>query len=165
MDYLDSIEITWDESNTLFDGFGESCETNQHNIEQQNLNVILTKKKASLGEIVNGLIGVMGLGLAIQDNVWYKLMVGIFAIAIVSPINIRMINHPLATDILDLIDSEYGDQYLDVEKLGVLYSDKPEMKVVVEYFIRKGLLEKEQDGRHYFVSNVIKNFEMKFLGA
>lgn len=160
MNYLESIEVTWNDTGTLLDNFGELCKYSQYDINQQNFNIVITKKKASLSEIVNGLIGVMGLELAIQDNYWHKLMVGIFAIAVVSPMNIHFFKHPSAKDIINLIDSEYGDKYLDVAKLNDLYADNPEVKSIVDSFIRKDLLEKEKDGRYYFASNAIKNFEI-----
>ncbi|MCI5149003.1 MAG: hypothetical protein D3916_06395 [Candidatus Electrothrix sp. MAN1_4] len=84
-------------------------------------------------------------------------------IAVISPMNIRVFNHPSTKTILDLIDSEYGDQYLDVVKLEQLYTDKPELKTIVNSFIRKGLLEKEENGRLYFISSVIKHCEIKWL--
>ncbi|WPD22391.1 MAG: hypothetical protein SD837_19655 [Candidatus Electrothrix scaldis] len=163
MNYLDSIEIIWDGKSALIDDFGQLYKTERHDIQQQNFNIVLTTKRASLNDIVNGLIGVMGLGIAIQNNPWYKLIIGAFAIAIISPMNIKVFNHPSTKTILDLIDSEYGDQYLDAVKLNQLYIDKPELETVVNSFIRKGLLEKEENGRLYFISNVIRHCEVTWL--
>ncbi len=162
---LDVIEVTWDDPDSIIDEFGHECESNDFDIEQQNLNVVVTKKRADLSEIVSGLMSVMGLGLAVQNSPWCQLVVGIFAVAVVSPFKVRVFKDPSTKDILDLIDSEYGDQYLDAVKLNKLYAEKSDLKKIVDSFIRKGLLEKEQDGRFYFVSSVIKNFEIEFLDS
>ena len=161
---IDNIIITWDQSenDNLFDQFGKDDGKANVDLERQHLSMVFFKKKATLNGIVAGLMGSMRLHLSAQDaGMWEKSVIGIFTIAVISPFELKIFKES-PQEIFDLIESEYGDQYLNVEKLEVLYQSKPNLKNIVRSFVRKGLLEKEEDGKMFFSGTVLKNLEINF---
>lgn len=160
---LNKYYITWDSSKDDDPVFlKNSIEINEENIDfsQQNLNVLLIKRKLSLDKVITDLMASLGIVVSSPDKCWIKISLAIFLVYSVSPFSVKIFNNKGVDDILNIIESEFGDDYLDLEKLENLYVEKPELEEVINGLVRKKFIEKPLDGKLFFSGNILKNVSL-----
>ena len=160
---LNEYYITWDSSkddDPIF--LKNSIETNEENIDfsQQNLNILLIKRKLTLDKVITNLMTSLGIVVSSPDKSWIKISLAVFLVYSVSPISVKIFNNKGVDDILNIIESEFGDDYIDLEKLEKLYVEKPELEGVINGLVRKKFIEKPVDGKLFFSGNILKNVSL-----
>lgn len=160
---FEDYTIEWDSINSDAESLfiTNSSIVDGYEAERQNLNILIVRRKLSFDKLLTDLMAALGVAASSPDKAWIKLSIGLFVICSISPFSIKVFDNSGINDIICLIESDFGDNYINEEKIKKLYKEKPELESVVDLLIRKKIINKPEKGKYYFNGNVLKNVYFK----
>ena len=157
---LKNYSIEWESSDSDDYTFIENSniiKNDNLDLDRQNLNILIVRRKISLDKLATDLVAALGVVASSPDKLWIKMTMALFVVCSISPFNVKIFKESGIDDVFNIISSDFGDHYLDEKDLNSLYTKKPELESIVDFLIRKEIINKPEDGKLFFKGNILKN--------
>ena len=121
-----------------------------------NLNVSIIRKKISFDKLIDKFLALMGVSIATTTQ-WERIILGVLLAYVICPIHIKFFKNNDTKKVFELIESDFGDNYIDKVKL--LETNDESLINIVNKLKRENMIE-EEEGRYYFNEIVLKSFNI-----